>query len=171
MLLPNVHRVRYISLGVLFFLLLLRVAKTRKADALTRNSPYQLRYRSITTAPRVHAFSDLGSSNDSGNETLPYHDNADSLAKKYQNYIVKGCKLWSLLQRQTDASGSLCTGANDLTNWAWQSTAPAGELDSESVDERLAQLFGTVQGPLAEKGIGITTNDGNGQHRDQAYRP
>lgn len=47
-----------------------------------------------------------------------------------------------------------------MANWGWESTAPAGDLDSESTDVRLAQLLGNIKGPLAEKGVDITGADG-----------
>ena len=161
MLFPHAHRIRNFSIGIALLLLFLQILSTSRTGALDGQVSNPGLRRSTSTTSDAFQYSDIDSGNGTGKGTLPYNVYADSPAKKYQNYVVKGCNLWSMLQRRTDAPGSQWTGANDMTNWGWESSAPAGELPLESNDERLAQILGNIKGPLADKGIGITGTDGN----------
>ncbi|KAI5359165.1 hypothetical protein Slin14017_G100670 [Septoria linicola] len=81
-------------------------------------------------------------------------------SKKYQTYAAKGCRLWEFLQRKKDPPGSEWSGTNDMANWGWQSSSPAGTLESKSSDARLSSLLTSIKDPLSSKGLDITSASG-----------
>lgn len=79
------------------------------------------------------------------------------LSSKYDKFLGRGCKLWENLQRRrNDIPGSSFSEISALETNDWQISDLASTTDA-----RLRQLLNSIETPLKDKEIDITTAAGN----------